>query len=181
MHISKPPSETPPDFSRVPRQTLSACPGAPLLSQSRTKTRPLQHASVHTEIVNANKRWWRTGGTHQGEKQLPVTPSAPSLARGEGQTGSGQTMPSRDAGIAHATWRHLRGEAPGRGSSLETAGLQREADQGTWRKSECLCNHLLPTQSESKPHQSVIAKGHLSASMVPSQHQEPLNWPSKLG
>lgn len=139
----------------MPRQTLSACPGAPLLSQSWTKTRPSQHPSVHTEILNANRRR-RTGGTHQGKKQSPVPPSAPSLARGKGQTGSSQTVPSRVAGIAHATWGHLRGEASERGSSLETVGLQREADHGTRRKSKSLCNkhkyshYLLPTQSESK-------------------------------
>lgn len=76
-------------------------------------------------------------------------------------------MPSRDAGIAHPNWGDLRGEAPERGSSLETAGgRQGEADRGRGGTASILGTNvnILTAQSEPKPIGWCLPKGTQPAS-----------------
>lgn len=91
MHVSNPPPARAPGFGGGQGRFSQHAQG---LCQSWTTPRPSQHPRVHTETVTASERRGGTGGTQQGGKPSPVPPSAPSKARGAGQTGSSQACPA---------------------------------------------------------------------------------------
>lgn len=68
-HIPQPPSETPPDFSRVPRQTLHRAQGHHCSVTDRPH--PWQHPLVHMETQNASKRSGGWGNAPRKER-LPA-------------------------------------------------------------------------------------------------------------